>query len=55
MYNLSTPYLETMYGEEIVKLFDETKKIFDPDNIFNPHKKVNGDLSYAMNHLRTSW
>lgn len=52
---IRTPYLKTMYGDEVVKLFEETKKIFDPLNIFNPRKKVGGDLSYAMNHLRTSW
>lgn len=52
---IRTPYLRKMYGEEIVKLFEETKKIFDPENIFNPRKKVGGDLNYAMNHLRTSW
>ena len=42
-------------SEKVVKFFEETKKIFDPENIFNPRKKVGGDLSYAMNHLRTSW
>src|SRR3972149_10589730 len=49
---IRTPYLKRMYGEKIIKLFEATKNIFDPDNIFNPHKKVFGDLSYAMNHLR---
>ncbi|MEK7573773.1 MAG: FAD-binding oxidoreductase [Patescibacteria group bacterium] len=52
---IRTPYLKQMYGENIVKLFEETKKIFDPENIFNPRKKVGGDLKYAMNHIRTSW
>lgn len=52
---IRTPYLKQMYGENIVKLFEETKKIFDPDNIFNPRKKVGGDLKYAMAHVRTSW
>jgi len=52
---IRTPYLEQMYGEKIVKLFEETKKIFDPQNIFNPRKKVGGDLDYAMSHIRTSW
>lgn len=52
---IRTPYLKGMYGEKIVKLFEETKKIFDPQNIFNPRKKVNGDLNYAMSHIRTSW
>ena len=48
---IRSPYLEKMYGPKVYKLFLETKKIFDPDNIFNPGKKVNGSLDYAMNHL----
>jgi len=52
---IRTPYLKEMYGEKIVKLFEETKKIFDPQNIFNPGKKVYGSLKYAMDHLRTNW
>lgn len=52
---IRTPYLKQMYGEKVVKLFEETKKIFDPQNIFNPRKKVGGDLAYAMSHIRTSW
>ena len=52
---IRTPYLEEMYGPKIVKLFEETKKIFDPENIFNPGKKVHGNLEYAMDHLRTNW
>jgi FAD/FMN-containing dehydrogenase len=52
---IRTPYLKQMYGESIVKLFEETKKIFDPENIFNPGKKVGGSLDYAMSHLRMNW
>lgn len=52
---IRSPYLEEMYGKEIVKLFEETKKIFDPENIFNPRKKVGSSLSYAMDHIRTNW
>ncbi len=48
---IRTPYLEKMYGAEVYALFRETKKIFDPLDIFNPGKKVNGDLQYAFNHL----
>ncbi len=48
---IRTPYLEKMYGKEVYNLFVETKKIFDPLNIFNPGKKVGGDLNYAFNHL----
>ena len=52
---IRTPYLEQMYGKKIVKLFAETKKIFDPENIFNPGKKVGGTLEYAMDHIRQNW
>lgn len=52
---IRTPYLNQMYGEKICELFSETKKIFDPDNIFNPRKKVGGSLKYAMSHIRTQW
>lgn len=48
---IRTPYLEKMYGKEVCALFAETKNIFDPLDIFNPGKKVNGDLNYAFNHL----
>ncbi|MEK7517452.1 MAG: FAD-linked oxidase C-terminal domain-containing protein, partial [Patescibacteria group bacterium] len=50
-----TPYLRQMYGEKIISLFEQTKNIFDPHNIFNPRKKVFGDLDYAMNHIRQNW
>lgn len=50
-----TPYLKQMYGEKMISLFEETKKIFDPANIFNPRKKVFGDLDFAMNHIRQNW
>ncbi|MBI2033860.1 MAG: FAD-binding oxidoreductase [Candidatus Liptonbacteria bacterium] len=49
---IRTPYLKKMFGSKIVKLFAETKKIFDPDNIFNPKKKVGGDLRYALGHVK---
>ena len=48
---IRTPYLEEMYGPEIEALFGEVKKIFDPQNIFNPGKKVNGDLKYSIEHI----
>jgi len=48
---IRSPYLKKMYGEEIYRLFEETKKIFDPKNIFNPGKKVGASLQYAFDHL----
>ena len=52
---IRTPYLPIMYGEKMCELFAQVKKIFDPQNIFNPGKKVGGTLEYAMAHLRTNW
>ncbi|MGC9603489.1 MAG: FAD-binding oxidoreductase [Minisyncoccia bacterium] len=49
---IRTPYLEEMYGGKIVSLFAEVKKIFDPLNIFNPGKKVNPDMDYALKHVK---
>ncbi len=52
---IRTPFLEDMFGEDMVHLFEQTKRIFDPQNIFNPGKKVYGDLDYSMAHvLRTN-
>lgn len=39
---IRTPYLPMLFGDEMVALFAETKKIFDPLAIFNPGKKVGG-------------
>jgi FAD/FMN-containing dehydrogenase len=52
---IRTPYLEQMYGKKITDLFKEVKNIFDPDDIFNPRKKVGGTIDYAMQHLRENW
>ncbi len=49
---IRSPYLKMMYGEKVYKLFEEVKRIFDPDNIFNPGKKVGASLEYALKHLK---
>jgi len=46
------PWLEEMYGKEIVELFRKTKDIFDPNHIFNPHKKANATWDYSFSHVR---
>ena len=48
---IRTPYLEKMYGKEVCGLFEEVKRIFDPQNIFNPGKKVGGSIDYASKHI----
>ena len=48
---IRTPYLNKMYSAQILDLFSETKKIFDPQNIFNPGKKVNGTIEYMVGHI----
>ncbi|HYD93662.1 MAG TPA: FAD-binding oxidoreductase [Candidatus Paceibacterota bacterium] len=42
---IRTPYLPQMFGPDMVRLFQETKLIFDPLNIFNPGKKVGGTFA----------
>jgi FAD/FMN-containing dehydrogenase len=36
-----TPYLNKMFSKKMLDLFAKTEHIFDPDDIFNPGKKVN--------------
>lgn len=49
------PWLEAQYGKDMVKLFQQTKDIFDPDHIFNPHKKANATWDYSFSHIRDSF
>lgn len=42
---IRTPYLQMLFGEEMVALFKKTKEIFDQLNIFNPGKKVGGTFA----------
>lgn len=46
------PWLEAQFGPKIVHLFREVKHIFDPDNIFNPHKKSDARWAYSYGHIR---
>ncbi len=48
---IRTPYLEQMFGHEMIQIFKKTKKIFDPQNIFNPGKKVGGTKQYMIDHI----
>lgn len=46
------PWLEQMYGKEMLALFKQAKHIMDPQNIFNPHKKADADWDYSFSHIR---
>jgi FAD/FMN-containing dehydrogenase len=57
---LRGPYLEKMYGREVVELFQKVKKVFDPYGTLNPGVKVGVTLDdvksllrhdYTINHL----
>jgi len=46
------PWLEEMYGKDMLRLFCQAKGIMDPDGIFNPHKKASADWDYSFSHIR---
>ncbi len=46
------PWLKNQFGDEVLGLFKEVKEIFDPENIFNPHKKADADWDYTFSHIR---
>ncbi|MCA9327388.1 FAD-binding oxidoreductase [Candidatus Saccharibacteria bacterium] len=46
------PWLEAQFGKNIYAMFKEVKEIFDPENIFNPHKKTDADWDYSFGHIR---
>jgi len=46
------PWLEAQFGKSVLGLFKEVKHIFDPENIFNPHKKTDATWDYSYSHIR---
>lgn len=49
------PWLNEQYGRKMVGLFRTTKEIFDPQNIFNPHKKTDATWEYSFSHVRKNF
>lgn len=45
-------WLKEQFGPEFFNLLKEVKNIFDPQNIFNPHKKTDADWDYSFGHIR---
>jgi len=50
---IRTPYVERQFGEKMTRLFEKVKDIFDKKNIFNPGKKVRGNIKFAMAHIKS--
>lgn len=48
---IRTPYLKQMYGPEMIEIFQQIKNTFDPQNIFNPGKKVGGTKEDIKKYL----
>lgn len=47
------PWLAEQFGQDVLKIFKQTKSIFDPQNIFNPRKKADADWDYSYKHIRS--
>jgi FAD/FMN-containing dehydrogenase len=48
-------YLRKMYDPKIYKLFEQVKKLFDPNNVLNPRSKLGASKEYGMVHLRNEY
>lgn len=48
------PWLPAVFGQEVYGIFKEVKELFDPQYIFNPHKKTDASWEYSMSHIRSS-
>jgi FAD/FMN-containing dehydrogenase len=49
---IRTPYLHLMYTKKMLEIFKQCEHIFDPEDIFNPGKKVNPrfDIRHNIRH-----
>ncbi len=46
------PWLKQMYSPSVLGYMREIKQLFDPQNIFNPHKKTDATWEYSFSHIR---
>lgn len=49
------PWLVQMYSPSVLGYMKEIKALYDPQNIFNPHKKTDATWEYSFNHIRDSF
>ncbi len=48
-------WLERMYGPEVFGYMREIKQLYDPENIFNPHKKTDATEEFSFSHVRENF
>ncbi len=48
---IRTPYVEKMFGHDMAMLFADVKRLFDPETLFNPGKKVGLTFAEAWQKL----
>jgi FAD/FMN-containing dehydrogenase len=46
------PWLEQMYSPSVFGYMKEIKALYDPQNIFNPHKKTDATWDFSFSHIR---
>jgi FAD/FMN-containing dehydrogenase len=46
------PWLKEMYSPSVLGYMVEMKHLYDPNNIFNPHKKTDANWDYSFAHIR---
>jgi FAD/FMN-containing dehydrogenase len=49
------PWLEQMYSPDVLGYMKEIKHLYDPSNIFNPHKKTDAKWDFSFSHIRQSF
>lgn len=49
------PWLEQMYGPEVLGHMKAIKHLYDPHNIFNPHKKTDATWDFSFKHIRKTF
>lgn len=49
------PWLKEMYSPNVFGYMKEVKELYDPLNIFNPHKKTDATWEYSFKHIRQNF
>lgn len=49
------PWLKEMYSPNVLGYMKEVKQLYDPQNIFNPHKKTDADWDFSFSNIRKNF